>query len=757
MSQRTNAVIPVSTLAYTGRLAPFGEGVSTAGGDDTLLPLIQRWILALILKYNKADRLAEDSDLRRLFKVGNPDYWHGREDDPITYDDDQERGYEAEMRRKKRWTAELLAAATANVGSKVPEFSHPMFENVRALGGLLNLTETDMVILCVLILLDGNEQFHDNSGRMRLRLGSEKECVALMACLTGCHTADLQLAFRRHGNLRSTGILKLAKDAQDLEDYLELPRGLAALMLDQHESIEPLVGHFFTPRKPSSLNQTHFAHLDDEVSIISGILGESMRQGLHGTNILLYGPPGVGKTELASVIAQALQAELYEVGYSDDEGAPIRGIERLQAFNLCQRLLSRRNNALVLFDEVEDMLERGEVPGKAWVNRALEENPVPSIWITNDVSMLDPAYRRRFDYSVHLTTPPRAVRREIACHHLQSVVSINALVADIANHSDDNSWLDDLAECANLTPAQMQRAAKVARLVETETLEQGNAAPAQKRVLQVLERSAKLLNQPKPRVSRTMATAYDLAYLNTDVPIAQLVESLGMAPGGSMCFYGPPGAGKTALARYIAHALELPVVLRRGSDLLSMYVGGTEHNIAEMFSAAAVEPSVLILDEADSFLQSRSEARHSWEITQVNELLTQMEEYEGLFICTTNLLEKLDPASLRRFDWKIAFHAMTASQRWAFFLQELHLLGGSIEAAQPLEALVRQQLGGLTPGDFAPVTRQLRLLQTVPTAQELFRRLLHELQFKQGGAVEPVRHFSAYDGGQSNKTAQLAA
>jgi len=632
-----------------------------------------------------------------------------------------------------------------------------MFENVQALGELLNLTETDMVILCVLILLDGDEQFHDNVVPMRLRLGSEKDCVALMACLTCCHTADLQRAFRRHGNLRGTGILKLAKDAQDLEDYLELPRGLAALMLDQHESIEPLVGHFFTPRSPSALNPSHFPHLADEVSIISGILRESMRQGLHGTNILLYGPPGVGKTELASVIAQVLQADLYEVACADDEGAPIRGIERLQAFNLCQRLLSRRSNALVLFDEVEDMLERGEVPGKAWVNRALEENPVPSIWITNAVSALDPAYRRRFDYSVHLTMPPRAVRREIACHHLQGIVNANAANSEIAKQGDDDSWLEDLAECANLTPAQMQRAAKVARLVETETLAQGNAAPAQKRVLQVLERSAKLLNQPRPRASRPMATAYDLAYLHTNVPIAQLVNSLRVAPGGSMCFYGPPGAGKTALARYLAHALELPVVLRRGSDLLSMYVGGTEKNIAEMFSAAAAEPSVLILDEADSFLQSRAEARHSWEITQVNELLTQMEDYEGLFICTTNLLEKLDPASLRRFDWKIAFHAMTASQCWAFFLQELHLLGGSMQAAAPLQSLVRQRLNGLTPGDFAPVTRQFRLLRHIPTPQELLERLHAELVSRRPGQAGSSVYVSAYGMPAANRNIPVTA
>ncbi len=753
MSARTN----LPSLAYTQQLAPLAEDASTCSDDDALLPLIQRWVLALMVQYKKVVELPEDSVLRQLFKVGSPEYWHGHEDDPIEYLDDQEPGTKADQRRKQRWTAELLAAAKVNTAAVDPDFSHPAFANVLALGELLGMNDADMVVLCFLVLLHGDDRLQDSVSRMRLKLGNETDCVAMLANTTGCSAVHLQRAFRRDSPLRSMGLLKLGKEARDMENYMELPRGLPTLMMDPHESTLPLVRHFFTPRSPSTLNVTHFPHLADEAAIIAGILREAMRHGIAGTNILLYGPPGVGKTELASVVAQTLQAELYEVGYADDDGAPIRGVERLQAFNLCQRLLSRRNNALVLFDEVEDMLERGEVPGKAWVNRALEENPVPAIWITNHPNALDPAYRRRFDYSVQFRTPPRAVRLQIASHYLQGIASVDAENADVAAQSADHTWLHDLAESTSLTPSQMERAAKVARLVEAQSLLQGDTAPAQQRVLQVLERSAKLLGQPKLRPGRPMATAYDLAYLNTDAPVTALVESLRHAPGGSFCFYGPPGAGKTALARYIAQALELPVVLRRASDLLDMYVGGTEHKIAEMFDAARAEPCVLILDEADSFLQSRAEAKHSWEITQVNELLTQMEEFEGLFICTTNLLAKLDPASLRRFDWKVAFSAMTASQRWAFFLQEFHLLGGNMETAAPLQSYVRQQLGGLTPGDFAPVTRQFRLLRRTPSAQELLERLRGELAVKNGGHADSSVYLSAYGNGAAVKNIPVAA
>jgi len=67
-----------------------------------------------------------------------------------------------------------------------------------------------------------------------------------------------------------------------------------------------------------------------------------------------------------------------------------------------------------------------------------------------------------------------------------------------------------------------------------------------------------------------------------------------------------------------------------------------------MFRSATGDGAVLLLDEADSFFRERQGADHRWETTMVNELLTQMEDFDGLFVCSTNLMDVFDQASLRR-------------------------------------------------------------------------------------------------------------
>ncbi len=118
--------------------------------------------------------------------------------------------------------------------------------------------------------------------------------------------------------------------------------------------------------------------------------------------------------------------------------------------------------------------------------------------------------------------------------------------------------------------------------------------------------------------------------------------------------------------------------------------------------------SVLLIDEIDSFLGDRRRAEHGWEHNEVNELLQQMEDYPGIFIATTNLLDQLDPAAARRFDFKLECQPLTPGQRRRLYAREV--CGDADVQLPELVARRLDMLDGLTLGDFANVTRQLHVL-----------------------------------------------
>jgi hypothetical protein len=173
--------------------------------------------------------------------------------------------------------------------------------------------------------------------------------------------------------------------------------------------------------------------------------------------------------------------------------------------------------------------------------------------------------------------------------------------------------------------------------------------------------------------------------------------------------------------------MDRPLVVRRGSDLLSCWVGDTERNIATAFAEAREEQALLLLDEADSFLQDRRTAGHSWEVTQTNELLQQLEVFPGVVACTTNLFRNLDQAALRRFTFKVPFDFLRPAQAEALFHSVLVSLGG--EGQAPAGALAR--LAILTPGDFAAVARRLRALDEPVSVERLLAELGAELRVKE--------------------------
>jgi len=199
---------------------------------------------------------------------------------------------------------------------------------------------------------------------------------------------------------------------------------------------------------------------------------------------------------------------------------------------------------------------------------------------------------------------------------------------------------------------------------------------------------------------------YDPELINCDADLTKIADGLKLHGSARLCLFGLPGTGKSAYSRWLAEQLDKPLHVKRGADLLSMWVGGTEKNIARIFKEAEEDNAVLLIDEVDSFLQDRSNSQHSWEITGVNEMLTRMETYNGVFIASTNRMDGLDPASLRRFDLKVKFDALKPQQAWKLLNGYCLALGLPAPDASLQSAL--QKLDGLTPGDFALLERQHR-------------------------------------------------
>ena len=135
---------------------------------------------------------------------------------------------------------------------------------------------------------------------------------------------------------------------------------------------------------------------------------------------------------------------------------------------------------------------------------------------------------------------------------------------------------------------------------------------------------------------------------------------------------------------------------------------------------------MLVFDEVDSFLQDRSLAARSWEVTQVNEMLVQMESFDGIFIATTNLIDNLDKACLRRFDLKLEFGYLLPNQALNLFKKECASLRIKLDenAAKKVS-----NLGLLAPGDFASARRQAKF-RPIKNGDDFYERLEKEVALK---------------------------
>lgn len=619
----------------------------------------------------------------------------------------------------------LLACTCDTLEQLLRSESTLVQQNIDALGQLLQLNAAERALLLYGTLARYQRELR--GALVEFKVNTAQEAFAALADVAGVDPREVAEALRTGSRLERVGMVEnliAEHNITDLSDLMKVSDQLPPVLMREYRDPQDLMAVFTRPVSESPLHRQDFEFIAEELEVLSTLLRNAVSQRQAGVNILLYGPPGTGKTELAKVAAREAGLSLYEVEYADRDGNALGGRDRYRSLQISQVFLKSSGDVALLFDEVEDVFPHlsGDtahlmarldaaldlpppmaVNGKAWVNQILEHNPVPVVWITNRIEHIDPAFRRRFQYHLELKSPPPGAR-------------LGLVRKALAELPVPEGFAERLSERNGLTPAQVRTAVRFARLAGSGSSAAHNEALIQRQLAHADKALGHGDLQPLQR-PRPAHYGLELIHYEARFELPQLVEALRRRGMGSLCFFGPPGSGKTALAEHMADALQRPLMVRLASDLMSKYVGETEQNMARMFEAATQDQAVLLLDEADSFLRSRRRAERHYEVSEVNEMLAGMERFAGIFICTTNAFDDLDEAALRRFSFKIRFLPMRPEQRLRLFELEVD------QPARPLDAERLAAMDQLTLGDFAAVRQQAEILGT-PLQPDEFLQLL---------------------------------
>ncbi len=642
-------------------------------------------------------RLVTNDRLYEWFKANIPDSARTRAEerrgcDAVSFDDGT-----AELLRCLWCDGAIRPKLVKYLASlPVPESGGDVFEtNFRAYGDMLRLGELDRDLLMVGYLIWAHKlAWPDGAGR-----GGSTERVTAFAMYVDRSIEEVRAALTSSAPLQRYGCL---------DEDLDFCPGLA-WHFDGLDEMPP-ASRFYRLDTEKALPWDWFGPL---ATRHGSILRRMLASESGPANILLYGVPGTGKTSFARAIAAETGRECLFV-------AQLRDSRRLGAVRACDLAVDPARS-LIVVDEADSLLQQfggasrksdddDEAHDKGALNALLDELRTPVVWICNaNPRSMDDSNLRRFAYSVRFDAPTTEQRTGVWRNQAEKA-GLRDLIPDSLCVEFAKRWPVSAGGIASVlgTIARLRtEPAEVTSLVESlmtphcelmgiEKKHDDKLLPARDYSLEGLALTSSV---PLPRIvdsARAFRREITDAANGADVGIDQ--------PRFNLLLSGPPGTGKTEFVKYLGAELGAKVVVKMGSDLLNCLVGGTEANIAAAFREAEGENAILFLDEVDGLLRSRAMAQNSWEVTQVNELLHQMENFRGILVCATNFADNLDPATVRRFTFKVTFDYLSAEGKALFFERMFGRTPTEGDRAT-LEAIPN-----LAPGDFRTVRQSMRYL-----------------------------------------------
>ena len=393
------------------------------------------------------------------------------------------------------------------------------------------------------------------------------------------------------------------------------------------------------------------------------------------SGILLYGPPGCGKTLIAKVLASESEANMYSINgpeimnkYYGETEARLRDIFKEAKDN---------SPSIIFIDELDAIAPKreeayGDVEKRvvaqllALMDGLTERGNVMVLGATNRPDSLDPALRRpgRFDREVEISVPNEDGRLEILLIHTRGMpidegIDLKELSSDLHGYTG-----------ADMKSLCREAAMKSIRRYLPEIDLESEKIPSE--VLQTME--IKLIDfydamhEVVPTAMREFYVERSKVWwqdvggldeikkaLNDNLILAMhdpaKFSKMGIKPPKGALIYGPPGCGKTLLARALATESGANMILVRGPEILSKWVGESEKAVREIFrKAKASSPCIVIFDELDSLARFKSSEEGGVGETVLSQLLTEMEEGVSsrvVVIGITNRPDLLDSSLLR--------------------------------------------------------------------------------------------------------------
>jgi transitional endoplasmic reticulum ATPase len=393
------------------------------------------------------------------------------------------------------------------------------------------------------------------------------------------------------------------------------------------------------------------------------------------SGILLYGPPGCGKTLIAKVLASESEANMYSINgpeimnkYYGETEAKLRDIFKEAKDN---------SPSIIFIDEIDAIAPKreeayGDVEKRvvaqllALMDGLTDRGNVIVLGATNRPDSVDPALRRpgRFDREIEVSVPNVDGRLEILQIHTRGMpiaddVDLKRLAAELHGYTgaDIKSLCREAALKAIrrfLPEIDLETEKISAEILQSLEIGISDFYDALHEVVPTAMREF-YVERPKVFWSNVGGLEEVKKSLQENIIVAlkepQKFYNMGIKPPRGILLYGPPGCGKTLLARAVATESGSNMILVRGPEILSKWVGESEKAIREIFRKAKTSaPCIIIFDEMDSLARIKSGEEAGIGQTILSQLLTEMEESgpsRVVVIGITNRPDLLDSSLLR--------------------------------------------------------------------------------------------------------------